>query len=120
MRANTKDWIQYSTAIAMVGSGIVLAFLSFWMTENHDITDGVLWYVGQALAFAGAVFGISLYVKTKVGEVKSEIIDEARRWMRGQPESTRQRMSERVTDEQIDEARKQAMEAWERSDDVSH
>ena len=89
------------------------------MTENHDITDGVLWYVGQALAFAGAVFGISLYVKTKVGEVKSEIIDEARRWMRGQPESTRQRMSERVTDEQFAEARKQAMEAWERSDDVS-
>ena len=117
MRANTKDWIQYSTAIAMVGSGIVLAFLSFLMTENHDITDGVLWYVGQALAFAGAVFGISLYVKTKVGEVKSEIIDEARRWMRGQPDSTRQRMSERVTDEQIAEARRQATEYWDSKDE---
>lgn len=114
MRTNTKDWIQYSTAIAMVASGIVLAFLSFWMTENHDITDGVLWYVGQALAFAGAVFGISLYVKTKVGEVKSEIIEEARRWMRGQPEEKRQKMSERVTDEQIEEARKQATEYWDK------
>ena len=99
MRTNTKDWIQYSTAIAMVGSGIVLAFLSFWMTENHDITDGVLWYVAQALTFAGGVFGISLYVKTKVGEVKSEIIDEARRWMRGQPESTRQRTKKEMEDE---------------------
>ena len=99
MRTNTKDWIQYSTAIAMVASGIVLAFLSFFLTDGHTITDGVLWYVGQALAFAGAVFGISLYVKTKVGEVKSEIIDEARRWMRGQPESTRQRMRKEMEDE---------------------
>ena len=97
----------------MVASGIVLAFLSFFLTDGHTITDGVLWYVGQALAFAGAVFGISLYVKTKVGEVKSEIIDEARRWMRGQPESTRQRMSERVSDEQIAEARRQANEYWD-------
>ena len=99
MRANTKDWIQYSTAIAMVASGIVLAFLSFFLTDDHNITDGVLWYVAQALTFAGGVFGISLYVKTKVGEVKSEIIDEARRWMRGQPESTRQRMKKEMEDE---------------------
>ena len=99
MRANTKDWIQYSTAIAMVGSGIVLAFLSFFLTADHNITDGVLWYVAQALTFAGAVFGISVYIKSKVGEVKSEIIDEARRWMRGQPESTRQRMKKEMEDE---------------------
>ena len=99
MRANTKDWIQYSTAIAMVGSGIVLAFLSFFLTADHNITDGVLWYVAQALTFAGAVFGISVYIKSKVGEVKSEIIDEERRWMRGQPESTRQRMKKEMEDE---------------------
>ena len=83
----------------MVASGIVLAFLSFFLTDDHNITDGVLWYVAQALTFAGGVFGISLYVKTKVGEVKSEIIDEARRWMRGQPESTRQRMKKEMEDE---------------------
>ena len=113
MRANTKDWIQYASAIAMVASGIVLAFLSFFLTTDHNITDGVLWYVAQALTFAGAVFGISVYIKSKVGEVKSEIIEEARRWMRGQPEDTRKRMSERVTDEQIEEARRQAMKEWD-------
>ena len=113
MRANTKDWIQYASAIAMVASGIVLAFLSFFLTADHNITDGVLWYVAQALTFAGAVFGISVYIKSKVGEVKSEIIEEARRWMRGQPEDTRKRMSERVTDEQIEEARRQAMKEWD-------
>lgn len=116
MRANTKDWIQYSTAIAMVASGIVLAFLSFFLTPDHNITDGVLWYVAQALTFAGAVFGISVYIKSKVGEVKSEIIEEARRWMRGQPEEKRQKMSERVTDEQIEEARRQATEYWDKKE----
>jgi len=84
MKTNTKDWIQYASAIAMIGSGIVLAFLSFLFTDEHTITEGVLWYIAQALTFAGAIFGVSLYVKTKVGEVKSEILDEARRWMRGQ------------------------------------
>lgn len=98
----------------MIGSGIVLAFLSFWTTEEHTITEGVLWYIAQALTFAGGIFGISLYVKTKVGEVKSEIIDEAKRWMRGQSEENRERMSERVTDEQIDEARRRASETWKR------
>lgn len=117
MRANTKDWIQYASAIAMVLSGIVLAFLSFFLTADHNITDGVLWYVAQALTFAGAVFGISVYIKSKVGEVKSEIIEEARRWMRDQPEETRQKMSERVTDEQIEEARKQALKDWEKQDE---
>ena len=99
MRANTKDWIQYGSAIAMIGSGITLALMSFCLTDDHNITDGVLWYVAQALTFAGGVFGISLYVKTKVGEVKSEIIDEARRWMRVQPASTRQRKKKEMEDE---------------------
>lgn len=98
MKSNTKDWIQYSTAIAMVASGIVLAFMSFLLTENHDVNNGVLLYVGQALAFAGAVFGISLYVKTKVGEVRNEALDEVkemvRRWAHSQSEETRKRASE--------------------------
>ena len=33
-----KDWIQYSSAIAMIASGIVLAFLSFFR-NNGDITE---------------------------------------------------------------------------------
>lgn len=103
MRANTKDWIQYASAIAMVSSGIALAFLSFFLTPDHNITDGVLWYVAQALTFAGAVFGISVYIKSKVGEVKSEIIEEARRWMRGQSDDTRKRMSENATGKGIED-----------------
>ncbi len=78
MKSNTKEWIQYSTAVAMVASGIVLAFLSFFMND-HDIADGVLWYISQALIYAGGIFGVSIYFKTRLGEfehrAKQEIAD---------------------------------------------
>lgn len=49
----------------MIISGIALAFLSFFI--KGDVTDGVLLYIAQALTFAGGVFGISLYFRTKLG-----------------------------------------------------
>lgn len=67
---NTKDWIQYGSAIAMIASGIILAFLSFFENEG-DIAEGVLWYVAQALTYAGGIFGVSIYFKTKLGDFES-------------------------------------------------
>lgn len=73
-----KDWIQYSTAIAMILSGITLAFMSFFK-NNGDISEGVLWYIAQALTYAGGIFGVSIYFKTKLGDFESrtrkEIVD---------------------------------------------
>ena len=67
MKQNTKDWIQYSTAIAMVVSAI--AFIAFIVTNN--IASGVLIYVAQALCYAGGIFGVSIYFRTKLGEFES-------------------------------------------------
>ena len=81
MQANTKEWIQYSTAVLMVVSGVVMAFLSFFL-NNYDIADGVLWYISQALIYAGGIFGVSIYFKTRLGEfeskTKQEIVDALR------------------------------------------
>lgn len=78
MNAIYKDWIQYGSAVAMIISGIILAFLSFYK-NNGDISEGVLWYVAQALTYAGGIFGVSIYFKTKLGDfesrTKQEIID---------------------------------------------
>lgn len=71
MKANTKEWIQYGSACAMIISGIALAFLSFFI--KGDVTDGVLLYIAQALTFAGGVFGISLYFRTKLGVAEYKI-----------------------------------------------
>lgn len=73
MTANSKEYIQYSMASLMVLSGIVLAFLSFFI--KGDVQDGVLWYVGQGLTFAGGIFGVSIYFKSKLGESRNEVID---------------------------------------------
>ena len=69
MKQNTKDWIQYSTAIAMVGSAIVIAFVALILTST--IASGVLIYIAQALCYAGGIFGVSLYFNTKLGEFET-------------------------------------------------
>ncbi len=69
MKQNTKDWIQYSTAIAMIASAIILAFLAFIIT--YTIASGVLIYVAQALCYAAGIFGVSIYFRTKLGEFES-------------------------------------------------
>lgn len=71
MTTNSKEWIQYSTASLMVVSGVVLTFISFFM--NGDVTEGVLWYMAQALTFAGGIFGVSIYFRTKLGETESRV-----------------------------------------------
>lgn len=82
MQTNTKEWIQYGSAVTMILSGIVLAFLSFFL-NNYDIADGVLWYISQALIYAGGIFGVSIYFKTRLGEfehrAKKDIADYIRR-----------------------------------------
>lgn len=69
MKQNTKDWIQYATAIAMVASAIGIAFLAFILTNT--IASGVLIYIAQALCYAAGIFGVSIYFKTKMGEFES-------------------------------------------------
>lgn len=73
MTKTMKEYFQYVSASAMILSGIVLTFICFF--TNGDVTNGVLWYMAQALTFAGGVFGISIYFRTKLGEFKSEITE---------------------------------------------
>lgn len=82
MQSNTKDWIQYGSAIAMIISAIVLAFLSFFAIQA--IEASILWYVAQALAYAGGIFGVSIYIKSKLGEATSQVRDSIRAEVRDQ------------------------------------
>jgi hypothetical protein len=72
MSNDTKETVQYFTAIGFLVTGILLCFLSFFL-NNYDIKDGVLWYLGQAVIFTGAVFGLNLAIKTKVGQMESRL-----------------------------------------------
>ena len=68
MKQNSKEWIQYGSAIAMLCSAIGLAMWSFYtLSEVHST---VLAYVGEAITFVAAVFGLALYARN---EIKKEM-----------------------------------------------
>ena len=75
MRSNIKETTQYITAIATLFTGIVLCYLSFFL-HNYNIADSVLIYFGQTIIFCGSVFGINIYINTKVKESENRITDE--------------------------------------------
>lgn len=69
MQRNTKDWIHYSSAGIVLIAGIVLVYISFFM--SHDVTSNVLWYFGQSLVYVATVFnsGFALTFDTRVKDI---------------------------------------------------
>lgn len=76
MTSNAKDKIQYSTAVFMLLSGVVLTYCSFFM--KGDVLDSVLWYAGQTMVYAGSIFGVSVLIRTKSGELRNYIEERIR------------------------------------------
>ena len=72
MTPDTKEKIQYSTAVIMIVSAVALAFICFFL-NHYKIADSVLWYIAQALVYAASIFGISLAINTKMGQVKNNV-----------------------------------------------
>ena len=77
MKRNTKEWIQYGSAIGMLVSGVALTFLCFFL-NNYEVKDSVLSYVAQTLVYAGSIFGVSIYIHSKWGEVKDYLDENVR------------------------------------------
>ena len=62
MKKDIKDYIMIISAIVTLASGIVLSFLSFFLSR-YQIHDSVLWYFAQTLMYSGSCFGIGAYVR---------------------------------------------------------
>ena len=71
-----KDKAQYTTAMILIASGIIIAFLSFAMIQT--ITSGVLIYIAQAFTAGGAIFGVSIYFKNQLIEAHGETMDKVK------------------------------------------
>ena len=70
-----KEKLSYLTSIIMIGSGILLAFLSFFLNA-HNIATGVLIYIAQTFLVGGTLIGASIYLKSKWLEFDSRLQDE--------------------------------------------
>lgn len=71
MKQNTKDWMQHTSAMALIASAIAMGFLCFLTTQ--EIGTGPLTYIGEALSAALLLFGVTNYFANKVTEFKDEI-----------------------------------------------
>lgn len=71
-----KDRAQYTTAMVLIASGILLAFVSFFLI--HTITSGVLIYIAQAFTAGGAIFGVSIYFKNQLIEAHCETMNKVK------------------------------------------
>ena len=49
-------------ALMMLMSGIALSVAGFVVDPVGEISDSLLWYVSQALIYAGSVFGVTVYI----------------------------------------------------------
>lgn len=68
-----KVSIQAWTAVVLLLSGVVLSFLGFYTAPFGEISDSVLWYFSQTLIYAGSIFGVSTYVRSKFKDIEIEL-----------------------------------------------
>ena len=61
MKKDIREKIMIASALITLGSGIVLSFLSFFLS-SYRIDNSVLWYFAQTLMYAGSCFGIGAYI----------------------------------------------------------
>ena len=75
MKKDTKEKIMIVSALTTLMSGIILSFLSFFLSNIHRIDNSVLWYFAQTLMYAGSCFGIGAYIQRFTSELNEKIND---------------------------------------------
>lgn len=73
MTKDIKDTIILITACVTLASGITMSFLSFFLSEIHEISSTVLWYFAQCLMYTASALGIYGYVHSKTLQITKEI-----------------------------------------------
>ena len=62
MKRDTKEAIQYGSAIGM-------------LILHGEIHDSVLWLFAQCLLYAGAVFGVSVYITDRFNRLENKLFN---------------------------------------------
>ena len=75
MTREGKDTIAVTSAMVMLLFGISLTTAGFIIPPTGEIHESVLWVLGQALIYAGSIFGIAFYARGVVDRRIAEIED---------------------------------------------
>lgn len=75
MKKETKENIQYGSALGMLVLGGGLAIAGFIVVPTGEIHDSVLWMFAQCILYTGSVFGVSVYVTGKFRYLEGKLED---------------------------------------------
>lgn len=70
-----KEKIQYATACFAFASGQALTWLQY--LQQGEISNGVLGFVAQTLVYSASIYGVTIYIQGKFGELKNYIKERA-------------------------------------------
>lgn len=73
MTKEHKSTIAVISACVMLVFGILLTTIGFFVSPLGEVSDSVLWILGQALIYAGSIFGIATYTKGVIREQVSDL-----------------------------------------------
>ena len=85
MTKERKGTIAVISACAMLSFGMVFTAIGFFVTPLGEVSDSVLYILGQSLIYAGSIFGIATYTK---GVITKQITDLEDRLSRKREEET--------------------------------
>ena len=69
IKESWKEKIQYTTACLAFLSGQALTWLQY--LQQGEISNGVLGFVAQTLVYSASIYGVSIYIQGKFGELKT-------------------------------------------------
>lgn len=70
---DVRTKIAYITAIAAFILGWGLTIAGFCVPPVGEVTDSVLWILGQGLVYAASVFGVGMYTVGSVKGMRQEL-----------------------------------------------
>lgn len=68
-----KSKLSYGSAIFAFVVGWALVIAAFFVEPTGEVHDSILWILGQAMLYAGGVFGIALYTGNTIRGMKRQI-----------------------------------------------
>ena len=71
-RMDLKQKTSYITAIVAFVLGWFLVIAGFYMPPEGEVSDSVLWILGQALIYTASVLGVTMYFNSQMVKFRAE------------------------------------------------
>ena len=75
MTKEMRGTIAVISACAMLSFGMIFTGIGFFINPMGEVSDSVLWILGQALIYAGSIFGIATYTKKVIHQQMNDLED---------------------------------------------